>query len=201
MFKCEAQIRHANFQNVGQPTLFLRIGEPPHRTESRTGQRPFSHVSEWANRTMLNRDSSELVYNFEFAVGQRLADRPPSNTDLGQLCPIRGPRPCRRFLCCAYTIVMTSWPYFDDLIFEVFDMQYSSVPLYHIWIACRQISMCPLRRKTHFYVPGLHPFCSICTKLSSNLWFHWHFQTRLWHHSYGVIRGAIKSLSLLIEVP
>jgi len=46
-----------------------------------------------------------------------------------------------------------------------FSMQCSSVPLYHVYIAYWQISMRPLRCKTHCYFSDFYHFCSTCSKL------------------------------------
>jgi len=76
---------------------------------------------------------------------------------LVQICPIPGTHAAHwpswwfcaaqfkvSFLC-MYNIMATC-SYFDNLKLDVFDAV-SSVPLYHVWMAFRQISSCPLRCK------------------------------------------------------
>ena len=72
-------------------------------------------------------------------------------------------------LLCMYNIMKTC-PYFYKFKVDVFDAVLPSAT-YHVCVAYRQIFMCPLMCKTHFY-----PFCSSCTKLSSIVWFHWHLK-------------------------
>jgi len=88
---------------------------------------------------------------------------------LDQVCPIRGP--VEGFVV---VYVQYQWlpVHFVIILNLTFSMQCSSVPLCHVWIAHRQISMCPLRCKTHFYFSDFYSFCSNCTKLISSLWFH-----------------------------